>query len=496
MTYKHLQLRLIAITFSLLAALSTASAVAPVSPAATSVGQAAATMTLSLRVQEAVEMALANNVDFAMEKLNPKIQMTNVTEERAAFEDSLSVTGQVGSDHGNSTINDEEKASLQVSLQKSSPNGTTISAGLSRYDSSSSQDYSSLDVTITRALLRGGNKEANLARLRSAQAGVTLSQYELKAAAETLIALVELAYWDLALAQRQVEIFADSMKVAKQQLDYAQERVNIGRLAQRELAAVEAEVASRQEDLINAKSNVEKGRITLLQLLQPKGQNFWHNELKLQERINNGERKIDSVAAHVALALKLRPDINQARLELKLRNLEVIRTKNGLLPRLDLFLSLGSSSYTRSFFHHPEDSSSDITFGFAFQQGLGRRGEKAQAQRAKLMELSQQQAVQNLQLLAQREVRLAYIEVQRAIAQVAASKATRKYREQSSLSEEEKFALGKSTTLLLAQASRDLVGAKVTEIGALIALQKALINLYLTEGSLLERQAVAIGAEA
>ena len=41
------------------------------------------------------------------------------------------------------------------------------------------------------------------------------------------------------------------------------------------------------------------------------------------------------------MSLRMRPLLNEARLNLMQNDLEVVKTKNGLLPLLDLFVSLG-----------------------------------------------------------------------------------------------------------------------------------------------------------
>ena len=53
--------------------------------------------------------------------------------------------------------------------------------------------------------------------------------------------------------------------------------------------------------------------------------------------------------AAVQRALKLRPDLREARLGVQRGDLELVKTKNGLLPRLDLFVSLGKTGYADSF---------------------------------------------------------------------------------------------------------------------------------------------------
>jgi outer membrane protein TolC len=331
----------------------------------------------------------------------------------------------------------------------------------------------------------------NLANLKSAQLVVEISQYELQEAAQTLVANVEKNYWELMLAKEQVQIYAESLEISQGQLKEAYERVRLGKLARTELSAAEAEVASRREDLINAKSSLAKSRLTLLRLLNISGENFWNREFLMHDAIALSEKVLDDVSVHVALALRDRPMLNQARLEVEQKTLEVVRTKNGILPKLDAFVGLSSDSYSDSFYSAP-DRNTDLQVGFVFQTGLGKRAEKGLATRALLAEQQQREALLNLLQLTQQDLRIAYVEVERALEQVAATRATRKLREESAQSEKAKFRIGKSTSLLVAQAQRDLVIARVAEVEAQIEVKKALVDLYLIEGSLLVRRGVTL----
>jgi len=107
--------------------------------------------------------------------------------------------------------------------------------------------------------------------------------------------------------------------------------------------------------------------------------------------------------------------------------------------------------------------------------------------------ISKQQAIKalaNLTQLAQVDVRLAYSEVNRTYEQITATAATRTFQEEKLRVETEKFRVGKSTSLLVAQAQRDLVASQIAEIQSLANYFKALVALYRLEGSLLARRGV------
>ena len=49
------------------------------------------------------------------------------------------------------------------------------------------------------------------------------------------------------------------------------------------------------------------------------------------------------------LAERSRPDLNEARLRLAQNRLQTIATRNGILPRLDLFVALGRTGFADTF---------------------------------------------------------------------------------------------------------------------------------------------------
>ena len=128
--------------------------------------------------------------------------------------------------------------------------------------------------------------------------------------------------------------------------------------------------------------------------------------------------------------------------------------------------------------------------GVEFSYPIGNRAARARDERAALSRQRDQDALANMTQLVEQDVRAAYIEISRAREQIAATEAMRRLQEQTLQSEIEKFRLGRSTTLLVAQAQRDLLSAQISEVQAKAAYLKAIVNLYRLEGTLLERRGV------
>ncbi len=206
-----------------------------------------------------------------------------------------------------------------------------------------------MGITVTQALLQGFNIRANTARIHQASLDTLISEYELRGFSEVLLEQVEISFWNYALAQKQIEIYTNSLDLAQQQMDQIKERIKIGTLAETELAAAQAEVALRRENLITARSVLSQRRLNMLVLLNPSDEIDWNMDINLQYQTALPEIELDDVEQHVKVAMKMRPDLNEARLLIKRGELEVVKTKNGLLPRLDAFITYGKSGYANTF---------------------------------------------------------------------------------------------------------------------------------------------------
>ena len=192
--------------------------------------------------------------------------------------------------------------------------------------------------------------------------------------------------------------------------------------------------------------------------------------------------------------MHLRPELNQARIAVQRGELEVVKTRNGLLPRMDLFLTLGKSGYADSFGGSIENingSGYDVLAGLSLQYPTGNRAARASGRRARLSLSQAGQAVRNLEQLAELDVRVAYIEVNRTSQQIAATLATRALQQEKLRSETEKFRVGKSTSLLVGQAQSDLTASRIAEIQAVVNYLGALVELHRQDGSLLDRRGIS-----
>lgn len=461
---------------------------------------------LELTVTESVLLALENNPELAVERLRPEVTRSVEGEERSIFDPLL-----LAEDIGWQRVKGEKLRGLgileeyetespvgRIAVESFLPTGTLlgVEASTEVADESSVRQLvqSRVGLTLSQSLLQGFGRGANQARVRAAHLDTEISEYELRGFTESFVALVERTYWDYALYRRQVEILDESLAMAEEQVLEMEVRVRIGTSAKVELAAARSEASLRSQDRIDAWAAAETARLQLLRLLNLGRPEGWQREIRLSDPIAAPDPALDDPADQVAAALRMRPEMNQARLLAERGDLELVRTRNGLLPRLDLFVSLGRSGYAESFSGSWKDLDADyddIFAGLRFELPIHRSGSRARHERALAEKEQADRGIENLRQLVEMDVHSARVEVERTRAQVAASARTRELDEEKLAAEREKFRIGRASAFQVARALRDLTRSRLAEAAALVEAQKAVVELFRLDGSLLSRRGIA-----
>ncbi len=481
---------------------------------------------IELSLEGAAVLALRQNRDLAVQQLNPVIAGTFERLERGAFDPEFFAQFEYGEQTASEvnrgtgqqfSVESEDSAGL-VGLRQPLPSGTDIevTVGQDRNISNRApeQQDARVGLTVTQQLLRGAGPAVNLARIEQARLGTRASRDELRGYAESLLAQVESSYWRYTLAQRQIEIVQESLAIAIRQRDEVLSRIELGVLAPTESAVARAQVALREQGLIDARSELEAQRLTLLRLINaPQAAGAADRVLILttlpmpEQSPATEARDADTDAPlalvdldeRLALAKLARADLREARLRLQQNRLETLVTRNGLLPRLEVFIALGKTGFDNRFddsFRRLDEDTYDLAAGLRFSQLLGNDTAEALHQRAYATRQQAALAVANLEQLIELDVRLAWNQVERARQQITASTTTRRLQEDAVRAERERFSVGDSTAILVAQQQRDLLEAQINEVQSRIVYRLALIDLHLAEGTLLDRRGLVIPDEA
>lgn len=462
---------------------------------------------VSLSVEEAVMLALHNNRDLRVRQLTPVIVGRFEQIERGRFDPELFAEIETFEERSSETFRSSGEQ-FDVSgnqtggiagIRQALPSGTTLEATIEQQRSISNrapeQQRARVGLSVTQSLLRGFGPAVNLASVRQAELDTLASLYELRGFAEAMLGDAEIAYWNYVLAGDEIAIFEESLKLARRQLEEIELRIEVGLLPEIEVAAVRAEVALREQALIDARSQLEERRLRLLRLINPGGEAHFDLQVVAVSEPDIQPEVITNLEQRLSLAEQARPDLEEARLRLRQNRLETVVTRNGVLPRLDLFIALGKTGFADTFAESLRDIDGrtyDLSAGVRLNYFLGNRAAEARNLAAYASRRQAAEAIANLRQLIHLDVRLAVNEVERTRQQINASRATRIFQQQTVSAEKERFDVGATTALQVAQAQRDLLRAQIAEVEAVVDHRVALVRLALAEGSLLERRGIQI----
>ena len=462
---------------------------------------------LEISLESATVRALERSPDLAVQRLEPAVAEAFEAIERAEFGATLFADGQYRRELARET---NRATMMQFDVQGSRtqalagirqrvPTGTILetTVGYNRDESNRSPEQQEVRVglTVTQSLLEGVRPEVNLARVRQAELETRATRMQLRAFVLALLRDLEVAYWQLSLAERSLAIFERSLEVARREADTIAARVEIGDLAPADQPVSLTQVALRRQGLIDGQAAAQAARLRLSRIL---GMDPGASTLTLTDAVAIEPVPLPPGDDHHALALRLRPEVREARLRLEQRSLETMVTANGLLPRLDVFVQLVKTGFGSSFAEAVgslDANTHEMTVGLSFEQLLGNGRAEALDLQATLRQEQAQRAVRNLESLVRLDVDLALIELERAGQQVAASRERAELLARVVETERARLDVGDGTALLLAQADSALVAAQVGAVEAQVAYRIALVRLYAAEGSLLERRGVQLGPD-
>ena len=234
-----------------------------------------------------------------------------------------------------------------VSAAGTMPSLCTFTSDLTYYNGN-------LNLTFTQPLLRGFGSEVTTANLRKQRIQRDVDLLNRQASAAVVVRDVVTAYWELGYAADDLSIRRSAVTLAEQQRAYTQAQVDVGRLGQADLAAVDRAIADRQQDVVLAEQTLLVRALDLERLIGRAVAADFAAPLATERPSPSEPPQIDA-AAETTQALQASPQLRALRTGLALSEID-IRTAQALLrPRLDFTGSVGSAG-------------AQLTFGEAWSQ--------------------------------------------------------------------------------------------------------------------------------
>jgi outer membrane protein len=378
-----------------------------------------------------------------------------------------------------------------VEMEQFLPTGTLLfltgSALEESNDGAGVQDAWSLG--LSQPLLRGANMRANLASLRQARNATAQSEHAFRRDVMDVVRQIELGYWELVLAREVLAIREAAVALAEEQMRREEELLAVGKALRGDVITAGAERAAREADLADARAALDTATI---ELIHPAEQPRWDLAFAPQDQAEVVQVSLNPQESE-ELAMQFRPELAQARLGLANLELEVLRARNGRLPRLDVVGSYGEGrTATPGVLGSIGNDSENYSIGLEFETGLPNRAENARYRRARLENRRGQSEISAIEENIAAEVRHAIVEVNRQWQRLVATAEEVLSREESLRVVQGRREVGMATNLDVLQVERDFIEARVNDAQARVRYVQALTGLYLAEGTLLERRGITM----
>lgn len=463
-------------------------------------------------------MALRKNLELRIERINPQLALYTLGERRAAYEPTLSLSGQHNHDESGSRLlsggftvpgAETDTDSFSAGLGGLTPWGMTY--GLSgnandQYGKSFTLDantnlisnpfnssQSSVALDLTQPLLKDFWYDGTRLSIAVAKNRVKYSEQTLRFRITDIVTRTEVAYYELKFSYENVKVQQKALELAQRLLAENKKRVEVGALAPLDEKQSEAEVAARQADLIAAQIDLELKQNDLKKLLDD---NFasWSSERIEPSDTLTTERQIFNLQDSWSKGLTERPEYLQATLDVEQQGFQLKYDKNQLYPQLDIFGTYGYNGSGREFSDSLDQvQKRDLPFYAYGGRLVVPLGNGAARNRYKSSKAGREQTLlwlkkweQDIMIDIDDKIKVATSNFER----IGATRKAREYAEAALSAEEKKLENGKSTSFEVLTLQSKLTDARSAEIRAVVDYNNSLALAAKAEGTTLERRKI------
>ncbi|WP_338846577.1 TolC family protein [Massilia sp. W12] len=312
-----------------------------------------------LRLAEALRLALQQNGDVLLQIQQVESAQGQLEQAKGAFDLSLSasarqeravnVSAQNGA-NGKPLQTRNQSANLQAGFKKQLKNGMSLDYGISASAQQNTdtagitglqQNKTTVSFNFNIPLWRGRHENGDALRLQSAERAAQASLHTMRQQTSQVLQNVMAAYWDYLARNQQLTLAQGSVQRARQLLDSTQKLVDANEKPRGDLVLLQADLADKQNNLLQAELALQESSRNLARLLGKDSESVLGAPL---ERFPQPQEQLDNILEQGArlqqLALAQRPDVRAAQEQLEQARLNVKQADEARKPKLDLNLGV------------------------------------------------------------------------------------------------------------------------------------------------------------
>ena len=307
-------------------------------------------------------------------------------------------------------------------------------------------------------------------------------------------------YYDVVFTLRNMEVQREGVDLAQKLMDDTQKRSNEGVAAANDVMVAESGVSQRREEALAAEMQYIERQNALQMLFKSAGE-----VIAQGSRIQPVDGMSETVPATnrealMATAVERRYEIKQANAVIMAKSAQVDFARNQAKPRIDLVANGGyhglAGNFGDSYSRAADGQGPEWSIGMQVSIPLGLNNMKAVRRAAEDQRTQAHVQLDKTKLRVALEVDTVLSRLRMDVQRLEATKKSREAAAQSAEGELKRLTEGVSTSYQVLQLQKEFSQARSRELAALADINKDIVDLQLTTGTLLEEQDVVVESTA
>ncbi|KKL22820.1 hypothetical protein LCGC14_2431570, partial [marine sediment metagenome] len=364
---------------------------------------------LNMTLKDSIILALQNNYDIKIAKLDPMIKEKDVTVAKSEFDPKLKIEGKrdISEEPQSNTLltgtigviqrldeSNELNATIEKPLETGAKFTFDFNLGIRQFldpqtfQTLNPRSTSSIEAKITQPLLKGAGIFYNRSKIYIARNDKKKSILQLKEKAIEVINSVQEAYWDLVMAIEELRVRNKSLESAEDLLRKNRIQVKVGTLAPIEVLVAEDGVAKKIDEIIEAENDIKNREDDLKLIMNLSNHSILSDAAIIP--LDKASFTITDVTfdESIKIALANRPELFEKGLDIENARITVKQTRNQLLPQLDIEAGISYHGLAGDFGNALDSAFSEQFqrefFGVTLEVPLGNREARSNYSKAKL----------------------------------------------------------------------------------------------------------------
>jgi outer membrane protein TolC len=483
---------------------------------------------IRLSLNETIALALANNADLNVSVNTAEASRYNLMLSKGIFDplfqgsairshtESPATSTLVGA-----IVNKVDNFDARGQIVQLLPIGGTLTLGYAGSRTSSNSSFafvnpsfgSTMTLSLSQPLLRNFGLTPTYWQIKIARNTEGSAYLDFVRSVQTVVNVVELAYWDLVYAIENLKVKRESLAIAQDLNRITRIKIEVGSLAPIDIVQTEVGIAQAEQDIILAEGLIGDAQDRLKRGMNYDQARWSSTPIVPIDKVQADEMVSIRIDDATRVALEKRPEVQQALFQAQSDNIRYQYWRNESLPGLNLIGSYGNPGIGGTV-HLTDSNGNPIgtipgdfgdawkqmtdrtyknwSFGLQFSYPILNRAGRGALGAAKYNFESSKARLTTTEQNVQVDVRAAARAIDTAARSILAARKGRELAERNIDAERKKFENGMSTTFQVNQIQRDLSAARTTEMQALAVYRKAVSAFHYAVADILEWKGVQV----